>query len=54
VADQDRLSRVYAHLGSQVGSRRVRREITATFAGAGLLLLLGAVVANTRWRGRVA
>jgi Ca-activated chloride channel family protein len=54
VADQDQLDRVYEHLGSQVGTRQERREVTAAFAGAGLLLLLGAVATSARWRSRVA
>jgi Ca-activated chloride channel family protein len=54
VADQDQLNRIYERLGSQVGTRKERREVTAAFAGAGLLLLLGAVATSLRWRSRVA
>jgi Ca-activated chloride channel family protein len=54
VSDQDQLKRIYERLGSQVGTRNEKREVTAAFAGAGLLLLLGAVLANVRRRSRVA
>ena len=54
VADQGALDRVYERLGSQVGTRSQRREVTATFAGAGLLLLLGAMATTARWRHNAA
>jgi Ca-activated chloride channel family protein len=54
VSDQDQLNRIYERLGSQVGTRKVRREVTAAFAGAGLVLLLAAVASSVRWRSRVA
>jgi Ca-activated chloride channel family protein len=53
VTDSAKLDQVYRQLGSKVGSRRETREITAAFAGAGLLLLLGAAALTTRWRGLV-
>lgn len=53
VDDAAELDRVYERLGSQVGSEPEQREITSAFAGAGLLLLLGAVGTGTRWRGRL-
>jgi Ca-activated chloride channel family protein len=52
VADQAELGRIYQRLGSRVGTRKVHREVTASFAGAGLLLLLGAVAGSALWRGR--
>ena len=54
VEDAAELDRIYGRLGSRIGVRRVRRETSSTFAGAGLLLLLGALGAGLRWRGRVA
>ena len=53
VDDADELDRIYERLGSQVGSKPEKREITAAFAGAGLLLLLGAAGTGLRWRGRL-
>ncbi|MEA2274141.1 MAG: Ca-activated chloride channel [Solirubrobacteraceae bacterium] len=41
-ADSSRLNAIYERLGSQLGSRAERRDITAAFAIGGLLLLLGA------------
>jgi Ca-activated chloride channel family protein len=52
-ADADALDAVYERLGSQIGTRKERREISAGFAAAGLLLLGGAVAASLRWRGRL-
>ena len=54
VSDQEQLNRIYERLGSRVGSRKERREVTAAFAGAGLVLLLAAVASGVRWRSRVA
>lgn len=50
--DADQLEGVYEKLGRQVGTRPEQREMTAGFAGAGLLLLLAAVGAGSWWRGR--
>lgn len=49
--DADQLDGVYERLGSQIGTRKERREITAAFAGGALLLLLGAVAGKLRWSG---
>ena len=51
--DADALDEVYEGLGSRIGTREERREISAGFAAAGLLLLAGAVVTALRWRGRL-
>jgi Ca-activated chloride channel family protein len=51
--DADALDAVYEGLGSQIGTRKERREVSAGFAAAGLLLLGGAVAASLRWRGRL-
>ena len=47
------LSDVYEQLGSQLGTKKEPRQITAGFAGAGLVLLgLGAAL-SLRWFGRL-
>ncbi|HXE43944.1 MAG TPA: VWA domain-containing protein [Conexibacter sp.] len=51
--DDQTLSTIYKTLGSQLGTRTAKREITAAFAIGGLVLLLGAAAASTRWAGRV-
>ncbi|HYV17017.1 MAG TPA: VWA domain-containing protein [Conexibacter sp.] len=51
--DDQQLSAVYETLGSQLGTRDVKREVTAAFAIGGLVLLLGAAAASTRWAGRL-
>ena len=51
--DAGALDEVYERLGSQIGTREERREISAGFAAAGLLLLGGAMATSLRWRGRL-
>jgi Ca-activated chloride channel family protein len=51
--DDQQLSTIYKTLGSQLGTRDVKREVTAAFAVGGLLLLLGAAAASARWAGRL-
>jgi len=51
--DDQQLSSIYKTLGSQLGTRDVKREVTAAFAVGGLVLLLGAAAASTRWAARV-
>jgi Ca-activated chloride channel homolog len=51
--DDQQLSSIYKQLGSQLGTRDVKREVTAAFAAGGLLLLLAAAAASTRWAGRL-
>ena len=51
--DADALDEVYERLGSRIGTRREKREISAGFAAAGLLLLAGALGTSLRWRGRL-
>jgi Ca-activated chloride channel family protein len=53
VEDAGELEGIYERLGSQIGTREEQREISAGFAAAGLLLLLGGVGAGLRWRGRL-
>jgi Ca-activated chloride channel family protein len=47
------LRHVYAKLGSQLSHRKVRRQLTSSFAGGGLALLLVGVVMSLRWFGRL-
>jgi Ca-activated chloride channel family protein len=50
----DRLSEVYQQLGSQLGHKMTKREITADFAGGGLALLLLGGLMSLGWFGRLA
>ncbi|HEY3726285.1 MAG TPA: VWA domain-containing protein [Solirubrobacteraceae bacterium] len=47
------LSSIYKQLGSQLGTVTRKREITAVFAIAGVILLIGAVAGSVRLSGRV-
>ncbi len=51
--DAGALEEVYEDLGSRIGTREETREITAGFAGASVLLLVAALGAALRWRGRL-
>ncbi|MBA3299252.1 MAG: VWA domain-containing protein, partial [Thermoleophilaceae bacterium] len=51
--DDEELSSIYKALGSQLGTRKERREVTSAFAIGGLVLLLGAAVASVRSSGRL-
>jgi Ca-activated chloride channel family protein len=53
VEDAASLDGVYKGLGSRIGVKKVRHEISSSFAGAGLLLLLGALGTGLRWRARL-
>jgi Ca-activated chloride channel homolog len=48
---EDELSSIYTHLGSQLGSVTRKKEVTADLAIGGLVLLLAAAAASTRWSG---
>lgn len=52
-ADAGELDDVYKQLGSKVGTKRVKQEVSSSFAAAGLLLLLGGLGTGLRWRGRL-
>jgi Ca-activated chloride channel family protein len=52
-ADAGQLDEVYKRLGSKVGTKRVKQEVSSDFAAAGLLLLLGGLGTGLRWRGRL-
>jgi Ca-activated chloride channel family protein len=54
VADAEALDRVYDRLGSRIGTRKERTEVSAAFAAGGLLLLAGGVGTGLRRRGRLA
>jgi Ca-activated chloride channel family protein len=53
VTEQQELTRIYERLGSRLGQKQERREITAGAAGIGLALLLSSTLLALRWRGRV-
>jgi Ca-activated chloride channel family protein len=52
-ADAGKLSSVYKALGSKIGVKHVKREVTSSFAAAGLVLLLGGLGTGLRWRTRL-
>jgi Ca-activated chloride channel homolog len=52
-ADADELARVYERLGSRLSTEEQEREVSAAFAGAGLLLLLGGAAMSLGWFGRL-
>ena len=52
-ADTSGLSAVYAHLGKQLSHKQVKHEITASFAGGALVLLLLGSVLSLAWFGRL-
>ena len=47
------LSEVYEKLGSQLGHKDEKRQITSAVAGGGLVLLLGAAALSLGWFGRL-
>ena len=51
--DDEQLSSIYKTLGSQLGTKEQKKQITASFAIGGLVLLLGAAAASMRWAGRM-
>ena len=51
--DSDSLKSIYKTLGSQLGTKKQKKQVTASFAIGGLVLLLGAGVASLRWAGRL-
>jgi Ca-activated chloride channel homolog len=52
-ADAGQLDDVYKKLGSKVGTKRVERDISSSFAAGGLVLLLAGLGTGLRWRGRL-
>src|SRR3954462_12337704 len=53
VEDSGELSNIYQRLGSSIGTKKRRQEITSVFAIGGLLLLAAAAGASMRWSGRL-
>jgi len=53
VAESDELGSIYERLGSEIATRTEEREITAGFAGGGLVLLLGAAALSLRAAARL-
>jgi len=51
--DSDALDEVYETLGSRIGTRKEKKEVSAGFAAISLLMLGGAAFTTLRWRGRV-
>ena len=49
----DELSSIYKNLGSKLSTVSRKHEITAWFAAAGVILLIGAGVTSARWSGRL-
>jgi hypothetical protein len=52
VADAGHLSALYQHLAATLGHKHVRHAMTASFAGAGLLLLLAGTGMSLAWFAR--
>jgi Ca-activated chloride channel homolog len=52
-ADSANASAVYAHLATQLGHKKVKRELTASVAGGGLVLLLLGSGLSLLWFGRL-
>jgi Ca-activated chloride channel family protein len=52
-ATADGLTSVYERLGSQLGRRDERRQVTTAFAAGGLVLLLAGAALSLRWFGRL-
>lgn len=53
-ADASQLEGVYKRLGSKIGTKRVKQEVSSSFAAAGLVLLLAGMGTGLRWRGRLS
>ena len=51
--DSDSLDEVYKTLGSRIGTKKEKKEVSAGFAAFGLLALAGAAFSSLRWRGRL-
>jgi Ca-activated chloride channel homolog len=52
-SDTGKLNAVYSHLAAQLSHKRVKREVTASFAGGGLVLLLLGSAASLLWFRRL-
>ena len=47
------LSEVYAKLGSQLGEKKQKQQVTSAFAGGGLVLMLAGAAMSLGWFGRL-
>lgn len=54
IADASRLDQVYERLGSELSRVTRQRQVTAWFAGGGLLMLVASGGMSLRWFGRLA
>jgi Ca-activated chloride channel family protein len=52
-ADASRLSEIYRNLGTGLSTKKEKQEVTAGFAGAGLVLLMAGMVAAIARGGRL-
>jgi Ca-activated chloride channel family protein len=52
-ADSERLASIYKTLGSQLGTKNAKREVTSSFVLLGLGLLLGGAALGVGTRGRL-
>jgi Ca-activated chloride channel family protein len=52
-ADSSKLADIYKSLGSRIGFKKERRELTAAFAAGGLVLLMLGGVFSLAWFGRL-
>jgi Ca-activated chloride channel family protein len=52
-ADAGQLDGVYKKLGSKVGTKKVKRQVSSGFSAAGLVFLLGGLGTGLRWRSRL-
>jgi Ca-activated chloride channel homolog len=52
-ASTGRLEEIYQKLGSELGHKKEKRQITSAFAGGGLVLLLTGIAMSVRWFGRI-
>ncbi|MTD46060.1 VWA domain-containing protein [Conexibacter sp. W3-3-2] len=53
ISDAQELDRVYESLGSKLAKEDRKQEVSSTFAGTALLLILLGALASIRWFGRV-
>jgi hypothetical protein len=52
-ANASGLSAVYQHLALVLGHKQVKRQVSSSFAGGGLVLLLLGSAMSLRWFGRL-
>ena len=52
-ASEAQIRSVYSRIGTSIGYRTVRKDISGWFVGIGFVLLLGAAAANLIWQDRI-